>query len=130
MNAATTANTYKTQQVMTASKEELTLMLYNGAIRFVSESIKAMDTGELEKAHYANLRAQEIVQEFMVTLDMSYDIAKSMYMLYDYIKYRLVQANIQKDKEQLIEARDMLAELRDAWYQAMKQARVAEAVGR
>ena len=130
MNAATTANTYKTQQVMTASKEELTLMLYNGAIRFISESIKAMAAGELEKAHYANLRAQEIVQEFMVTLDMSYDIAKSMYMLYDYIEYRLVQANIQKDMEQLVEARNMLTELRDAWYQAIKQARVAEAVGK
>ncbi|MBP2645918.1 MAG: fliS [Firmicutes bacterium] len=130
MNAQTTANTYKTQQVMTASREELTLMLYNGAIRFANESIKAMEAGEKEKAHHANLRVQEIVQEFMVTLDMNYDIAKDMYALYEYITYRLVQANIQKDKEQLREAKDMLTELRDAWYQAMKQARVAEAVGK
>ncbi|MBP2651822.1 MAG: fliS [Firmicutes bacterium] len=130
MNAATTANAYKTQQIMTASKEELTLMLYNGAIRFANESFKAMEAGDMEKAHTANLRAQEIVQEFIVTLDMNYDIAKDMYSLYEYIKFRLVQANIQKDNGQLSEARDMLAELRDAWFQAMKQVRVAEAVGK
>jgi flagellar protein FliS len=130
MNAMSTANTYKTQQVLTASKEELTLMLYNGAIRFANESVQALEANELEKAHNANIKVQHIVREFMATLDMKYEISHQLYQLYDYIEYRLIQANIQKDKEQVLEARDMLGELRDAWYQAMTQSRVAAAVGK
>lgn len=125
MNAMSSANAYKTQQVLTASKEELTLMLYNGAIRFASENLKALEAGDLEKANAANLKVQNIVKEFMSTLDMQYEISHHLYRLYDYIEYRLVQANIKKDKEMVLEARSLLTELRDAWYQAMAQMRVA-----
>lgn len=121
MNAANTANTYKTQQIMTASKEELTLMLYNGAIRFANESIQKLEAGDIEKAHYANMRAQDIVREFMATLDMQFEVSEQLYVLYDYIEYCLIQGNIKKEKEPVIQARDMLVELRDTWYQAMKQ---------
>lgn len=130
MNAAGMANAYKHQQVMTASPEELTLMLYNGAIRFVNESIKALEAKNLEKANKANLRAQDIVREFMCTLDMQYEISKGYYQLYEYMEYRLIQANLKKDQEQLIEVRNMLQELRDTWGQAMKQVRLAPAVGK
>ncbi|MEL7633401.1 MULTISPECIES: flagellar export chaperone FliS [Sporomusa] len=123
MNAANTANAYKNQQIMTASPEELTLMLYNGAIRFITESMQALDRDNLEKANAANLRAQDIVREFMCTLDMQYEISQNYYKLYDYIEYRLIQANIKKDKSQLEEAKQMLTELRDTWAQAMKLAR-------
>lgn len=130
MDAASMANIYKQQQVLTASPAELTLMLYNGAIRFVNESIKALDDNNFEKANSANLRAQNIIREFMCTLDMQYEISKGYYQLYDYLEYRLIQANIKKDKEQLIEARSILQGLRDAWGQAMKQAHLAQAVGK
>ncbi|MPL97839.1 Flagellar secretion chaperone FliS [bioreactor metagenome] len=123
MNAATMAHTYKNQQIMTASPEDLTLMLYNGAIRFVAESIQAIDHNDQEKAHKANLRAQAIIREFMATLDMSYEISEGYAKLYDYIEYRLIQGNIKKDKLQLEEAKLMLKELRDTWFQAMKQTR-------
>ncbi|MCM0761007.1 flagellar export chaperone FliS [Sporomusa sphaeroides DSM 2875] len=123
MNAANTANVYKNQQIMTASPEELTLMLYNGAIRFTVESMQALDRGNLEKANAANLRAQDIVREFMCTLDMQYEISQNYYKLYDYIEYRLMQGNIKKDKSQLEEAKNLLTELRDTWMQAMKLAR-------
>lgn len=130
MDASTSASTYRTQQIMTASPEELTLMLYNGAIRFVNESIQSLEAGNLEKAHNANLRAQNIVREFMATLDLRYDIAKNLLSLYDYIEYCLIQGNILKDKSQLEQARSMLQELRDAWVDAMKQVRLAKVVGR
>lgn len=126
MNAANSANAYKNQQIMTASPEELTLMLYNGAIRFISESMQALDRGDLEKANNANLRAQDIVREFMCTLDMQYEISQNYFKLYDYIEYRLIQANIKKDKSQLEEAKQMLTELRDTWVQAMKLARTQQ----
>lgn len=130
MNAATTANFYKNQQIMTASPEELTLMLYNGAIKFVTESILALEQDDIAKSHQANMRAQDIVREFMATLDMSYEISKSWQALYEYIEFRLIQGNIKKDKEQLLEAKNMLTEFRDTWMVAMKQARLAKAVGK
>ncbi|EAX46785.1 flagellar protein FliS [Thermosinus carboxydivorans Nor1] len=135
MNAMNMANAYKTQQIMTAPPEQLTLMLYNGAIKFVDESIQAIEQRDFPKAHASNLRAQDIVRELMVTLDMQYEIAKTWYQLYDYILYRLIQGNIKKDKDQLQEARGMLQEFRDTWVEAMKRARagqaaVGQAVGR
>lgn len=131
MNPASTANAYKNQQIMTASPEELTLMLYNGAIRFVSESIQAMTQGDLERSHNANIRAQDIISEFIITLDMNQEISQGFLALYDYINYRLQQGNIKKDQEQLAEAKGMLQELRDTWVQAMRQIRETKiAVGK
>lgn len=130
MNAANSANAYKNQQILTASPEDLVLMLYNGAIRFANESIKAMEQGNIEQANRANQRVQDIVREFMSTLDMRYDIANNLFALYEYIDYRLIQANIHKDIAQLVEARDLLTELRDTWSEAAKQTRLARAVGK
>jgi flagellar protein FliS len=130
MDAKASAMAYKNQQIMTASPAELTLMLYNGAIRFTSESIMALEDGDLNKSHNANLRAQNIVREFRLTLDMQYEIAQNWSALYEYITYRLIQANIKKDKAMLVEARGLLTELRDAWHLAMKAVRVPEAVGK
>ena len=130
MNAANTASIYKNQQIMTAPPEELTFMLYNGAIGFIAESMKALEDNNIQKSHNANLRAQNIIREFMATLDMQYEISKSLYQMYDYIEYRLIQANMHKDKSQLEEAKVLLQELRDSWYQAMKLARSQRAVGK
>ena len=130
MNAANTASFYKNQQVMTAPPEELTLMLYNGAISFVNESMKALEQNNIQQAHNANLKAQNIVREFIATLDMQYEISQSLFRMYDYIEYRLIHANMDKDKCQLEEAKQLLLELRDSWYQAMKLARSQRAVGK
>lgn len=130
MNATNTANAYKRQQIMTASPEELTLMLYNGAIRFVTESIQAIDADNLEKSHIANMRAQAIVHEFMVTTDMKHEISKNWVLLDEYILHCLIQGNIKKDKVQLEEAKRLLVEFRDTWFQAMKQVRMDKAVGK
>lgn len=130
MNAASMANAYKTQQIMTAPPEELTLMLYNGAIKFVAESIGFLEKGDNEKSHQANMRAQDIVREFMSTLDMNYELSKNYMALYDYVEYSLIQGNIKKDPALLQEAKNTLTELRDAWFQAMKQVRSAQAVGK
>ncbi|WP_378953340.1 flagellar export chaperone FliS [Pelosinus sp. sgz500959] len=130
MNATNTANAYKRQQIMTASPEELTLMLYNGAIRFVTESILAVEKNEIEKAHIANMRAQNIVREFMVTLDMKQEISQNWLLIDEYILHCLIQGNIKKDKTQLESAKKLLLEFRDTWFQAMKQVRGNKAVGK
>jgi flagellar secretion chaperone FliS len=130
MNAANMASAYKNQQILTSSPEQLTLLLYNGAIRFVNESMMSLDQKDLQKAHNSNIRAQDIIREFMATLDMSYEISHGYLQLYDYLEYRLIQANMKKDKSQLEEAKGILVELRDAWEQAMKLARNPQATAR
>ena len=124
------ANAYKNQQVMTASPEQLTLLLYNGALRFLTESIAAMEQEDVQKSHNANLRVQDIVREFIRTLDMSYELSENWAQLYEYTEHCLIQGNIKKDVEQLLQAKDMLTELRDTWIEAMKLTHVARAVAK
>lgn len=123
MYPANTANAYKRQQVMTASPEELTLMLYDGAIRFITESMVAIEKRDVEKAHAANLRAQNIMREFMLTTDRNYEISKNWLAVDEYILHCLVQGNMKKKTEKLAEAKRLLLELREAWVSAMKQVR-------
>lgn len=123
MNTMNMAKAYKTQQIMTASPEQLTLLLYNGALRFIDESIQALENKDYPKSHERNLRAQDIVHEFMATLDMKLEISKTWLPLYDYIQFRLIQGNLKKDKEQLAEARNMLQEMRNTWVEVMKKVR-------
>lgn len=124
------ANAYKNQQIMTSSPEQLTLLLYNGALRFLNESILAMEQGDIQKAHNANLRVQAIVREFALTLDMNYEISKTWARLYEYTEHCLIQGNIKQDLGQLQQAKDVLQELREAWVDAMKQTQVARAVSK
>lgn len=119
-NAARSAEVYRQQQVMTATPEALTLMLYNGAIKFINESIEATKKKEYEKANTSCIKAQNIISEFRLTLKMEYEISKKLLALYNYAYDRLVEGNMNEDITKLEEAKDILSELRDAWNQAMK----------
>ncbi|MDR3541392.1 MAG: flagellar export chaperone FliS [Desulfosporosinus sp.] len=130
MNNSQAANAYKNQQIMTASPAQLTLLLYNGALRFLAESISAMEQGKIEKSHNANLRVQAIVSEFVITLDMSYEISKGYAQLYEYTEYCLIQGNIKQDLKFMHQAKQVLEELREAWVGAMRQTQEARAVGK
>ena len=124
------ANAYKNQQIMTSSPEQLTLLLYNGALRFLTESISAMEQGDVQKSHNANLRVQDIVRKFVITLDMNYEISTTWAQLYEYTEHCLIQGNIKKDVKLLLQAKDVLQELRDTWAEAMKLTHVARAVAK
>jgi len=122
----TTANPYQQYQqnvVNTSTPQELVLMLYNGLIKFLNLGVQAIENKELENAHNNIIKAQSIIEEFMATLDMNYDISKNLYSLYDYMHRRLIDANIRKDKEILEEVLGFARELRDTWAQAMKLAK-------
>ncbi len=119
-NAARSAEVYRQQQVMTATPEALTLRLYNGAIKFINESIEASKKKEYEKANTSCIKAQNIISEFRLTLKMEYEISKNLLALYNYAYDRLVEGNMNEDITKLEEAKDILSELRDAWAQAMK----------
>lgn len=114
---------YVENSIYTASHEELTLMLYNGLVKFIMIAQNAMEQNNVEKANANIIRAQDIISEFRATLDMKYEISKSLDSIYEYMNRRLVDANVKKDKQILEEVLGYARELRDTWNQAMKTAR-------
>ena len=121
VNAA--AEAYKRQQIMTATPEALTLMLYNGALRFMSEGKEALEKKDYESANNSIIKAEKIITEFRVTLDFNYEISHQLLPLYNYVYDCLVQGNLASDTAKIDEAAGIIRELRDAWAQAMKKAR-------
>lgn len=122
-NAAFTAEAYKRQQVMTATPEALTLMLYNGALKFMTEGMEALKNKEFEKTNTALIKAQNIISEFRITLKMEYEISHQLLPLYNYVYDCLVQGNMKQDIEKIEEAKKIITELRNTWNEAMKIAR-------
>lgn len=119
-NAARTAETYRRQQVMTAAPAELTLMLYNGAIKFTGESIKYLQDKNYEQANTSCLKAQKIITEFMVTLKMDYDFSQDWLVIYDYIRRCLVEGNLKNDTTKLEEAKNLIIDFRNTWHEIIK----------
>jgi flagellar protein FliS len=121
-------NQYKENSIYTSSPEELTMMLYNGLVKFIMQAQVAIEKKDFEKANDSIIRAQEIVSEFQVTLDMKYPVSESLMLLYDYMYRRLIEANIKKNTEILGEILGYAKELRDTWGQAMKIAKTEGAL--
>ena len=111
-------------QLMTATKEELTLMLYEGGIRFLNQAIAAVEKANYVKANTLILRVEDIVREFQITLDHQYPIAQQLDSLYDYMYRRLVEGNMRKDVEILTEVLVMFRDFRDTWKEAMKLSKI------
>ncbi|CDD46296.1 putative uncharacterized protein [Firmicutes bacterium CAG:534] len=111
---------YKNSKVLTASPAELTLMLYEGAIKFCNIAIAAIEQKEVEKAHVNIRKAQKIIEHLRVTLDMKYPVAKDFDNMYQYIDRRLLEANISKDPEILKEVLTHLHAIRDTWKEVMR----------
>lgn len=114
---------YQEQSIKTASPGELTLMLYNGCIKFINQAKQFIEQKDIEKANNAIIRAQDIIQELLVTLNMGYEISKNLAALYDFMYRRLIDANISKDVEALDEVLDLVTELRDTWKEVIKKTR-------
>lgn len=111
---------YKSNSINTATPEELTLMLYNGLVKFLMQAQSAIEAHNIEKANNGIVKAQAIIAEFMTTLDMNFEVSQNLELLYDYMYRQLVQANLKKDNSIVDEVLGMAKELRDTWVQAMK----------
>lgn len=122
------AEAYKKQQVMTATPEALTLMLYNGCLKFIKEGVEQLAEKNYEASNTSFQKAQNIISEFRITLNMDYEISHQLLPLYNYAYDRLVEGNMKSDPALIQEAADIMTELRDAWAQAMKKAREEKGV--
>lgn len=120
---------YNNSRILTAAPAELTLMLYEGAIKFGNQAVMAMENKDVEKAHYNIVKVQRIIDEFRNTLDRKYPVAEDFDRVYTYLLKRLLEANMAKDKEIMEEVIEHLRSMRDNWKEVMKKAR-AEGVAR
>lgn len=114
---ASAGNAYKSNEVMTAPKKKLVIMLYDGAVKNLKIAKLSMGDKNIEKTNNAIIKAQNILAEFMSTLnfDEGGDIAKGLMNLYQYMYDRTIRANIDKNPEILDEVIGMLEDLRDTW---------------
>lgn len=112
---------YNNSKVLTASPAELTLMLYDEAIKFCNIAILAVEQKDIEKAHINITKTERIIDYFRQTLDMSYPVAEDFDRVYTYLSQRLIEANMKKDKEILEEVNQHLHSMRDTWKEVMKQ---------
>ena len=117
------AQEYDRNKILTASPAELTLMLYEGAIKFCNIAIVAIEKKDYEKANINIKKAENIITEFKVTLNHKYAVAEDFEKIYDYIYSLLVEANMNKDTEALNRALDEIRGMRDTWKEVMKRAK-------
>lgn len=114
---------YQKQQVSTAPQEKLLLMLFDGAIRFCRLAGKALQDKQENKAHINLVKAQNIIEELISSLNFDYEISHGLFSLYDYLHRRLVEANIKKDIKIIDEIVPFLYEFRETWATAAGLAR-------
>jgi flagellar protein FliS len=114
-------NKYLQTSVQTATPAQLLIMLYDGAIRFCKGGIEAINTQNTEEANRCICRAEDIIMEFVVTLDKSSEVAEGLVKLYDYMYTKLIEANTHKTIEPLEEVIGYLVELKETWVQVSKQ---------
>ena len=112
---------YKNNKVMGASGPELTLMLYDGAIKFLNIADVAIEKKDIQKAHTNIIKTEKIIDYLRNTLDMKYPVAQDFENMYSYIARRLVEANLSKDRDIIDELNGHLHAIRDNWIEVMKR---------
>ena len=116
---------YQHNTVQTASPAKLILMLYDGAVRFCNMGLEGIRENDISKANTNIQKAENIIVQLRMDLDMKYPVAEEFDKVYDYIYRRLVEANMQKDEEILEEALKHIKTMRETWIEVMKRNHVA-----
>lgn len=122
MQGSNAYNTYKSNSVNHASRDQLLLMLVEGAVKFAKISRQAIIDKDMQKAHENSIKAQNIFYELMISLDVKKggDWAESLYKVYDFIIRRLRDANITKDIDIQDEVIPLIEDVRDTWTEAYR----------
>ena len=111
---------YNNSKILTASPAELTLLLYEGAVKFCNIAIAAIEQQDVSKAHTNIVKTQRIIDYLRQTLDMKYPVAQDFENIYVYLSQRLIEANMKKDKDILEEVNGHLRSVRDTWKEVMR----------
>ncbi|MCL2057831.1 MAG: flagellar export chaperone FliS [Oscillospiraceae bacterium] len=111
---------YRENNIASARPEDLTLMMYNGLLKFITRAQEEIRAKSLEAAHNTLIRCQDIVFEFQYTLNMDISVSNNLMLIYDYLYNRLIEANAKKDCDILDEVLEFVTEMRDTWVEAVK----------
>lgn len=114
---------YRQNAAQTAAPGELTMMLFNGLVRFIKQAITSLEQKDYSGSHKALVRSQEILAYLNETLDPRFELSKNMSALYHFMSRKLMEANIKKDVQNAGEVLELADELRKTWWQALKLAR-------
>ena len=117
------AKAYGTNKITTATPAELTLMLYEGAVKFCNIAVSSMGKKDYENTNINIQKCRNIIVELNTTLDHKYPVAEDFQRMYDYIFALLVEANMKKDMEMLERALEEIRGMRDVWKEVMKKAK-------
>ncbi|MDU1444024.1 MAG: flagellar export chaperone FliS [Clostridium cochlearium] len=122
MYANNAYNAYKTNSVNYASKEQLLLMVVDGAVKFSKIAKQGIEEKDIKKAHENIVKTQNIFYELMATLDVEKggEWAENLMKIYDFIIQRLLEANIKKDVKIMDEIIPIIEDIRDTWHEAYK----------
>ena len=117
-------NVYKNNSITYASKDQLLLMIVDGAVKFSKIAREALKEGNVRKAHENLIKTQDIFSELMISLDTnSEEWAKNIFNIYAFIKESLGKANLKKDIEELEKVIPLIEEIRDVWYEVEKKSK-------
>lgn len=109
------AEQYLEQRVLSAKPEELTFMLYEGLVRFIKKAMLSIESKDMEKAHNNCIRALNIISELRSTLNMEMELSESLDSLYEYLEFKLFEADVEKDAGMFVEALEIATEFKDTW---------------
>lgn len=117
---------YQQNQVMTAPPEKLVAMLYEGAVRFLNQAAKACQERKTEETHRNLVKAQAIIAELMSNVNRDTgEIGENLFRLYDFMYHRLIEANIKKDVQMILEVKELVESLKETWQEAIRLAKEA-----
>lgn len=117
------AKTYGANRIATSTPAELTLMLYDGAVKFCNIAVASLEKRDYENTNINIQKSRNIIVELNTTLNHKYAVAEDFQRMYDYIYALLVEANIKKDMELLQRALDEIRGMRDVWKEVMAKAK-------
>lgn len=111
---------YQSNSVTTATPGELTLMLYNGSLKFIKQAGEAIQEKNMQEKNINLQKVQKIINELMITLNMDVPVSKNMMAMYDYMNRRLMEANLRNDLTILSEVEEYMTEFRDTWKEVVQ----------
>lgn len=117
---------YMNTQIQTSSPGELTLMLYNGCIRFIKLALNCMERHDYEGKHNNFIKAQNVIDELQSTLNMDYELSHQLNSLYLFMREKLLEANVKQNRTAAEDCLRLLTELRDTWEEALKSLKRGE----
>jgi flagellar secretion chaperone FliS len=117
---------YQQNSILSAPPAELTLMLYDGCLKFIRQGKAAILSGNIEARNTALQKAQKIILEFITSIDRTVPISEQYLRIYDFIYRQLVKANVSGDLETLAVAEEFVSDYRDVWKQVMEKTRQAK----